>query len=131
MKKLRAGIRVKTSVLLAIWLMLVLLPFFCFKLAITSFFANHFQQNLLRIQPVLYTEMQNFCGDLDEKTLLRNKLAEFDQENGFKTFDFSINPDAVRNFENQNAKSIFEKLENRLKTPVSCVFYYGNDTHEG
>lgn len=113
---------------LAIWLLLVFLPAFGAGLGLDFYFSAYFLQSRIGIEPQLYTELQFFSEDLDEKTYIQEKLEAFDRQNHFVTSDKLPSHDVIERLQNGDAALIRQNLEKQLKFPVMAVFACNADS---
>ncbi|MFZ5952977.1 MAG: adenylate/guanylate cyclase domain-containing protein [Candidatus Rifleibacteriota bacterium] len=127
MKIIEAKTRINGLILIAIWILLVLLPFVAIRKGIKIFFEIFYKQNLQRADNILYSELANFSSDLDERVFLEEKLAEFLRKNRFQTFN-KITSENLQNFSRLTAEQLRKDLEKHLGFPVLAVFSHSIDT---
>lgn len=122
MKKIKAQLKVSGALMLTTWLLLVLIPAFSARLGLDLYFSSFFLQNRIRNEAKLFTEIQHFTEDLDERSYLSYQLENFDRQNHF--VDFSELPDSstLEELQTSNADSIRVKLEQHLKIPILAIF---------
>jgi class 3 adenylate cyclase len=130
MKTIRTRLKIKPAILILSWFFIIFIPALFIKTGLKLFFKNHFQQNKIRIEPQLYNELQFFAKDLDEKVMLKHKLNEFDQKNGFKTFKTRPPNSIVKTFDSLSAAKLKDKLEKHLGFEVLSLWTHNLDTNK-
>ncbi len=126
MKKIKANLRINPVIILVSWSLMVLLPFICLKTALFVFFGIEFSQNKTRIEPILYSELQSFRQDLDERKMLKEKLLEFDSRHGFKYSEGDLTS-KIEKEKILSALHLRKLLEKHLNFSVLAVMNYSPD----
>ena len=129
MKVIKTRLKVKPVILILSWLFIVLIPTLCVKTGFNLFLKTHFQQNKIRIEPQLYNELQFFSKDLNEKEFLKQRLKDFNQEYGFKTYKTSPGQATLNKFNQLSSDRLKTKLEKVLGFKVLSLWTYNIDTN--
>ncbi|MEW6708781.1 MAG: adenylate/guanylate cyclase domain-containing protein [Candidatus Riflebacteria bacterium] len=127
MKIIKTKTGINGLILVAIWALIVLLPFFAIRNGLKIFFEIFYKQNLQRAENVLFSEMAHFSSDLDERVFLEKKFEEFTRKHGFHTLN-AVSHENLQYFSRLTAGKLREDLENHLGFPVLAVFYHSVDT---
>lgn len=125
MKKIVASKRISFWVLLVAWFLIVLLPPFVYRKIQNLYFSSRFEQSIRKARPMMFTELQQFASEIDEKIWLEKKMKLFDEENGYITRQKEV--PGIDSFESITARELHKKLEDFLRIPVLAVFNYGPD----
>jgi class 3 adenylate cyclase len=130
MKIIKARQKLTPLLIIVSWLIIVFVPVFVFKLGFKKFLDNHFSQSRTRIEPQLYNELQYFSRDLNEETMLKQLLNEFDQANHFKKFSAYPDPQITQAFSKLSAEKLRAKLQQHLDFELLSLWTYSVDTSQ-
>jgi class 3 adenylate cyclase len=128
MLELKAKSNVSGWLIVLNWFLLVLLPVLCFKVGSEWYFSGQFLENKARFEPVLYSEIQNFSRDLDEKVMLGEKFSQFDSDQGFIDYQVLPEPVQMKYFTRLDASVLRKQLEETLGFPVLSMICHSVDT---
>lgn len=128
MRKFKAANNLSLWLVMITWGMLIIVPYFCLRVAADYFLKNQLRQNIIAIEPALYSEMTQFSQDLDEKTMLKHLLQKFDQKAGFIDHSQLVSLEEQRKFRKVPAIKLKKQLEETLGFPVLALMTYSADT---
>lgn len=130
MLELRAKNEISGWLIVLNWFLLVILPVISFQVGSEWYFSGQFIENKAKIEPVLYSEMQSFSRDLDEKVLLTERFNQFDADQGFIDYKSMPGQKKIEKFMACEASKLHQRLEKMMGFPVFSVICHSVDTQE-